>query len=104
MDEQGRTVIHSIEQKDCPQLPNIPMIMVGVILAILLIGIVLLCIWKLLVSVQDRKEVAKFEVEKSKVKWQTETNPLYRGSTTTFKNVTYKNQEKQKGAMAADFC
>ncbi|XP_008946365.1 PREDICTED: integrin beta-6 isoform X3 [Merops nubicus] len=103
MDEQGRTVIHSIEQKDCPQLPNIPMIMVGVTLAILLIGTVLLCIWKLLVSVQDRKEVAKFEAEKSKVKWQTETNPLYRGSTTTFKNVTYKNQEKQKGAMAADF-
>lgn len=56
---------------DCPQLPNIPMIMVGVTLAILLIGIVLLCIWKLLVSVQDRKEVAKFEAEKSKVKWQT---------------------------------
>ncbi|KAJ7405289.1 integrin beta-6 isoform X3 [Willisornis vidua] len=103
VDEQGRTVIHSIEQKDCAQLPNIPMIMVGVTLAILLIGIVSLCIWKLLVSVQDRKEVAKFEAEKSKVKWQTETNPLYRGSTTTFKNVTYKNQEKQKGAMAADF-
>ena len=103
VDEQGRTVIHSIKQKDCPQLPNIPMIMVGVTLAILLIGIVLLCIWKLLVSVQDRKEVAKFEAEKSKVKWQTETNPLYRGSTSTFKNVTYKNQEKQKGAMAADF-
>lgn len=56
---------------DCPQLPNIPMIMVGVTLAILLIGIVLLCIWKLLVSVQDRKEVAKFEAEKSKVKWHT---------------------------------
>ncbi|XP_071667064.1 integrin beta-6 isoform X2 [Patagioenas fasciata] len=103
VDEQGRTVVHSIEQKDCPQLPNIPMIMVGVTLAILLIGIVLLCIWKLLVSVQDRKEVAKFEAEKSKVKWQTETNPLYRGSTTTFKNVTYKNQEKQNGTMAADF-
>uniref|UniRef100_A0A8C2TW38 Integrin beta n=1 Tax=Coturnix japonica TaxID=93934 RepID=A0A8C2TW38_COTJA len=103
VDEQGRTVIHGIKQKDCPQPPNIAMIMVGVTLAILLIGIVLLCIWKLLVSVQDRKEVAKFEAEKSKVKWQTETNPLYRGSTSTFKNVTYKNQEKQKGTMAADF-
>ncbi|XP_031455432.1 integrin beta-6 isoform X2 [Phasianus colchicus] len=103
VDEQGKTVIHSIKQKDCPELPNIPMIMLGVTLAILLIGIVLLCIWKLMVSVQDRKEVAKFEAEKSKVKWQTETNPLYRGSTSTFKNVTYKNQEKQKGTMAADF-
>ncbi|XP_037998479.1 integrin beta-6 isoform X2 [Motacilla alba alba] len=103
VDEQGRTVIHNIEQKDCAQHPNIPMIVVGVTLAILLIGIVLLCIWKLLVSLQDRKEVAKFEAEKSKVKWQTETNPLYRGSTTTFKNVTYKNQDLHKRPMAADF-
>lgn len=65
------TVMIGFVSTDCPQLPNIPMIMVGVTLAILLIGIVLLCIWKLLVSVQDRKEVAKFEAEKSKVKWQT---------------------------------
>ncbi|EMP38729.1 Integrin beta-6, partial [Chelonia mydas] len=70
-DEQGRTIIHSIKQKDCPQPPNIPMIMLGVSLAILLMGIVLLCIWKLLVSFQDRKEVAKFEAERSKAKWQT---------------------------------
>lgn len=47
------------------------MIMLGVSLAILLIGVVLLCIWKLLVSLHDRKEVAKFEAERSKAKWQT---------------------------------
>lgn len=65
------TVITGFVFTDCAQHPNIPMIVVGVTLAILLIGIVLLCIWKLLVSLQDRKEVAKFEAEKSKVKWQT---------------------------------
>ena len=47
------------------------MIMLGVSLAILLIGVVLLCIWKLLVSFHDQKEVAKFEAERSKAKWQT---------------------------------
>lgn len=56
---------------ECPKPPNIPMIMLGVSLAILLIGVVLLCIWKLLVSFHDRKEVAKFEAERSKAKWQT---------------------------------
>lgn len=61
---------------DCPKPPNIPMIMLGVSLAILLIGIVLLCIWKLLVSFHDRKEVAKFEAERSKAKWQTVCKPL----------------------------
>ncbi|XP_029461445.1 integrin beta-6 [Rhinatrema bivittatum] len=95
-DEKGRTVIYNINQKDCPEPPNIPMIILGVSLAILLIGFVLLCIWKLLVSLHDRKEVAKFEAERSKAKWETGTNPLYRGSTTTFKNVTYKHREKQK--------
>uniref|UniRef100_A0A8D0LBT9 Integrin beta n=1 Tax=Sphenodon punctatus TaxID=8508 RepID=A0A8D0LBT9_SPHPU len=101
-DEQGRTIIHGIKQKDCQHPPNIPMIMLGVSLAILLIGIVLLCIWKLLVSFQDRKEVAKFEAERSKAKWQTGTNPLYKGSTTTFKNVTYKKKENQNLDITAN--
>ncbi|KAL2774605.1 integrin beta-6 isoform c precursor [Daubentonia madagascariensis] len=102
MDNEGRTIIHSINEKDCPKPPNIPMIMLGVSLASLLIGVVLLCIWKLLVSFHDRKEVAKFEAERSKAKWQTGTNPLYRGSTSTFKNVTYKHKEKQKVDLSTD--
>uniref|UniRef100_UPI00403858B1 integrin beta-6-like n=1 Tax=Callospermophilus lateralis TaxID=76772 RepID=UPI00403858B1 len=89
-------IIISFVSTDCPKPPNIPMIMLGVSLAILPIGVVLLCIWKLLVSFYDRKEVAKFEAERSKDKWQMGTNPLYRGSTSTFKNVTYKHREKQK--------
>ncbi|XP_012664430.1 integrin beta-6 isoform X4 [Otolemur garnettii] len=101
-DNEGRTIIHSIKEKDCPKPPNIPMIMLGVSLASLLIGVVFLCIWKLLVSFHDRKEVAKFEAERSKAKWQTGTNPLYRGSTSTFKNVTYKHREKQKVDLSTD--
>ncbi|XP_036041625.1 integrin beta-6 isoform X1 [Onychomys torridus] len=101
-DNEGKTIIHNINEKDCPKPPNIPMIMLGVSLAILLIGVVLLCIWKLLVSLHDRKEVAKFEAERSKAKWQTGTNPLYRGSTSTFKNVTYKHREKHKAGLSAD--
>ncbi|XP_069472449.1 integrin beta-6 [Ambystoma mexicanum] len=93
-DDLGMTVIYNVSQKDCPEPPNIPMIILGVSLAVLLIGIFLLCIWKLLVSVHDRKEVAKFEAERSKAKWEMGTNPLYRGSTTTFKNVTYRRHDK----------
>ncbi|XP_004608161.2 integrin beta-6 [Sorex araneus] len=101
-DNEGKTIIHNISEKDCPKPPNIPMIMLGVSLAILIIGVVLLCIWKLLVSFHDRKEVAKFEAERSKAKWQTGTNPLYRGSTSTFKNITYKHREKQKMNLSTD--
>uniref|UniRef100_A0A7N6BN44 Integrin beta n=1 Tax=Anabas testudineus TaxID=64144 RepID=A0A7N6BN44_ANATE len=80
----------------CPEPPNIPMIILGVSLSVVCIGLILLAVWKALVSVHDRKEVAKFEAEKAKAKWQTGTNPLFRSSTSTFKNVTYKNTHREK--------
>ncbi|CAH2305601.1 integrin beta-6 isoform X1 [Pelobates cultripes] len=98
-DEQGKKVIYNIRQKDCHQAPDVLMIVLGVSIAIVVIGIAFLCIWKLLVSLHDRKEVAKFETERLKAKWETGTNPLYKCSTTTFKNVTYRKQEKQKDGV-----
>uniref|UniRef100_A0A3B5KVQ1 Integrin beta n=1 Tax=Xiphophorus couchianus TaxID=32473 RepID=A0A3B5KVQ1_9TELE len=55
----------------CPEPPNIPMIILGVSLSVVCIGVSLLAVWKALVSVHDRKEVARFEAERAKVKWQT---------------------------------
>ncbi|KAM8934441.1 integrin beta-6 [Pelodytes ibericus] len=95
-DDQGKKVIYNIRQTDCPRTPNIPMIVLGVAIAIVVMGVSFLCIWKVLVSLHDRKEVAKFEAERLKAKWDTGTNPLYKCSTTTFKNVTYRKQEKRK--------
>ncbi|KAK1890806.1 Integrin beta-6 [Dissostichus eleginoides] len=80
----------------CLEPPNIPMIILGVSLSIVCIGLILLAVWKVLVSVHDRKEVAKFEAERAKAKWQTGTNPLFKSSTSTFKNVTYKKTEREK--------
>lgn len=54
----------------CPDPPNILMIILGVSLSVVCIGLILLAVWKVLVSVHDRKEVAKFEAERSKAKWQ----------------------------------
>ncbi|XP_075994607.1 integrin beta-6 [Genypterus blacodes] len=81
----------NLQMYDCPEPPNIPMIILGVSLSIMCIGLILLGVWKVLVSVHDRKEVARFEAERAKAKWQSGTNPLFRSSTSTFKNVTYKN-------------
>lgn len=47
------------------------MIILGVSLSVVCIGVSLLAVWKALVSVHDRKEVARFEAERAKVKWQT---------------------------------
>lgn len=46
------------------------MIILGLSLSVVCIGLILLAVWKVLVSVHDSKEVAKFEAERSKAKWQ----------------------------------
>ncbi|XP_040213823.1 integrin beta-6 [Rana temporaria] len=97
-DELGKKVIYNLRQNDCPEPPNIPMILTGVSIAIVLIGFVVLCIWKLLVSFHDRKEVAKFEAERLKAKWPQDTNPLYKDTISTFKNVTYEKAIRRDGA------
>ncbi|XP_029954227.1 integrin beta-6 isoform X1 [Salarias fasciatus] len=96
MQGETGTTAYNLQIYGCPETPNIPMIILGVSLSIVCIGLILLGVWKVLVSVHDRKEVAKFEAERAKAKWQTGTNPLFRSSTSTFKNVTYKNTEREK--------
>lgn len=54
----------------CPEAHKIPIIILGVSLSIVFIGLILLVVWKVLVSVHDRKEVARFEAERSNAKWQ----------------------------------
>uniref|UniRef100_A0A672SKA3 Integrin beta n=1 Tax=Sinocyclocheilus grahami TaxID=75366 RepID=A0A672SKA3_SINGR len=96
VDSDHGSIIYNLKLYDCPEPPNAPLIALGVCMSVLIIGITLLVIWKFLVSVHDRKEVAKFEAEKTKAKWQSGTNPLFRSSTSTFKNVTYKSAGQQK--------
>jgi len=47
--------------KDCPQPVDVLAIVIGVIVGIVLIGLALLLIWKLLTTIHDRREFAKFE-------------------------------------------
>lgn len=39
--------------------------------ALLLISLATLLIWKLLITIHDRKEFAKFEEERARAKWDT---------------------------------
>jgi hypothetical protein len=43
----------------------------GVIGAIVLIGLALLLLWKLLTTIHDRREFARFEKERMMAKWDT---------------------------------
>lgn len=59
------------EQLMCPPQVYIPTIIFGVIAAIVLIGMAMLLLWKLLTTIHDRREFARFEKERSMAKWDT---------------------------------
>ncbi|KAI2800139.1 Integrin beta-1, partial [Blomia tropicalis] len=78
--------------KDCPQPVDVLAIVIGVIVGIVIIGLALLLIWKLLTTIQDRREVAKFNEERMNAKWETGVNPIFKKATTTFKNPIYNGK------------
>ncbi|KAK2159930.1 hypothetical protein LSH36_143g03036 [Paralvinella palmiformis] len=80
------------EKKECPEPVNVLAIVLGVIGGIIAIGLALLLIWKLLVTIHDRREFAKFEKDRQNAKWDMGENPIFKPSTSTFQNPTYGNK------------
>ncbi|XP_068192612.1 integrin beta-3a isoform X1 [Antennarius striatus] len=89
-DESGKSILFVVKEPECPEGADILVVLLAVAGAILLLGLVGLLIWKLLVTIHDRREFAKFEEERAKAKWDTANNPLYKGATSTFTNVAYR--------------
>lgn len=55
---------------ECGTAPNVMTILLAVVGSILLIGFALLGIWKLLVTIHDRREFAKFQSEQSRARYE----------------------------------
>jgi len=53
----------------CTKPVNVLAVILGVIAGIILIGLILLLIWKLLVTIHDRREFARFEKERANARW-----------------------------------
>ncbi|PIK50527.1 beta-C integrin subunit, partial [Apostichopus japonicus] len=85
----GTYYIEVKEEKECPGTPEILWIILGIILGIIFVGLALLLIWRLLALIHDRNEFDRFEKERTTVQWEAGENPIYRPSTTVFKNPTY---------------
>lgn len=92
-DNSGKSILSVVKEPDCPKGPDILVVLLFVAGAILILGLVALLIWKLLVTIHDRREFAKFEEERAQAKWETGHNPLYKGATSTFMNITYRGKE-----------
>ncbi|XP_024919680.1 integrin beta-2 [Cynoglossus semilaevis] len=81
-----------LNQRDCPEPPNIIAIIGGSVAAVALIGILLLMVVKLLIYMKDLKEYRKFEKERAKSDWTKASNPLYTSATTRVENPTFTGE------------
>ena len=55
----------------CPESVNILAIVLVTIGSIVIVGLIILLIWKLYTTIHDRREFAKFEKETQNAKWDT---------------------------------
>lgn len=67
---------------ECPEPPNVPLIVGGTIAGVFLIGVLVLVIWRFLMELIDRREFRRFEKEKTKAKWNDVREPI--GATGAF--------------------
>jgi protocadherin alpha len=88
-DKDNKVIIRAQEDRECPPKVFMLGIVLGVIAAIVLIGMAMLLIWKAVTTISDRREFARFEKERMMAKWDTGENPIYKQATSTFKNPTY---------------
>ncbi|CAH1183024.1 unnamed protein product [Ceutorhynchus assimilis] len=101
-DKDEKLTVSAEKQKICPEPPPLLAIILGVIGSVLLVGIVTLIIWKLVTTVHDKKEYARFMDERNQTKWATDGNPLYKPGTSHFQNPVYNRASRLSRKLEAE--
>uniref|UniRef100_A0A6I8N8I1 Integrin beta n=2 Tax=Ornithorhynchus anatinus TaxID=9258 RepID=A0A6I8N8I1_ORNAN len=79
----GKSTLTVLKEPDCGSAPSTLTILLAVGGSVLLVGLVLLAIWKMLVTIHDRREFARFQSERARARYEMATNPLYRKPVST---------------------
>ncbi|XP_055463035.1 integrin beta-2 [Psammomys obesus] len=87
-DGWDRYDIHVEDIRVCVKGPNVAAIVGGTVVGVVLIGVLLLVIWKALTHLTDLREYRRFEKEKLKSQWNND-NPLFKSATTTVMNPRF---------------
>ncbi len=66
-------------------------IIFGIVGAIVCVGLLTLFLWKVFTTIHDRREFAKFEAERDRVKFPAHYNPIYKQATTTVQNPMFNS-------------
>ncbi|XP_067299830.1 integrin beta-5 isoform X1 [Pseudorasbora parva] len=76
----GQSVLTALKEPECAVAPNATTVLLAVVGSILLMGIVLLALWKLAITVHDRREFARFQSARSRARYEMASNPVYKQS------------------------
>jgi len=76
-------------EKVCNEFIDPTWLIIGVILAVVGIGIAALLVWKVYTSMKDAREYKNFIRESQNVKFEGGLNPIYKQATSTFQNPTF---------------
>uniref|UniRef100_A0A8C1JA37 Integrin beta n=1 Tax=Cyprinus carpio TaxID=7962 RepID=A0A8C1JA37_CYPCA len=76
----GQSVLTALKEPECAVAPNAMTVLLAVVGSILLMGIVLLAIWKLVITIHDRREFARFQSARSRARYEMASNPVYKQS------------------------
>ncbi|KAF6775275.1 hypothetical protein AHF37_05581 [Paragonimus kellicotti] len=82
--------LNIMRKSECAKTINILYIVLGVVAGIVLGGIILLLIYKLVITIDDRRELAKFEQQGENMRWEMAENPIFESPTTKVINPTYE--------------
>lgn len=83
-DELGVTHIKLQRQRACPPHVYVLGIVLGVIMAVVAVGMAFLFTWKLFTTIKDRKEFARFEKERMMAKWDAVSLVFLRSKSNNF--------------------
>ncbi|XP_061917813.1 integrin beta-5-like [Entelurus aequoreus] len=74
----GRAVLTALREAECSGGPDALMVLLAVVGSILLVGVILLAAWKMVITVHDRREFARFQSARSRARYEVASNPLYK--------------------------
>ncbi|KAL2081214.1 hypothetical protein ACEWY4_023067 [Coilia grayii] len=87
----GQSVLTALQEPECGAAPDAMTVLLAVVGSILLVGIVLLAIWKLVITIHDRREFARFQSARSRARYEMASNPLYKQPISTHTVETVYN-------------
>ncbi|KAK5920529.1 hypothetical protein CgunFtcFv8_024330 [Champsocephalus gunnari] len=79
----GLSILTALKEPECGRGPDAMVVLLAVVGSILLVGVVLLAVWKLAITVHDRREFSRFQSAGSRARFEMASNPLYKQPVTT---------------------